>query len=262
MHVVLSATIVFFILGTCSACHRPEERPSSEASETVGEHQVAGPSSDCPTTSAEFWSWFRESASDLARRDFEHDVRYLNRLGRAVRCVSPDLAFEIGGRPGELRELVTSAEGLRSQIPTVQQLVGAAPEIPGWRVTAFRQRQAHGMDVSFQGVNLRPQDVRFSTEADGAKIGIHLYLPPVSRSKADAQAMASLLLLDTVLEEYDVMTQIGFIERHSMPEDLTTASLRPILELAVVVDAHKARAGRDIGSPDENQTPPDDKDSH
>jgi hypothetical protein len=49
--------------------------------------------------------------------------------------------------------------------------------------------------------------------------------------------MASFLLLDNALGEYDVEMKTGFIERHALPQEPEQRGLKPFNELPHTFDA-------------------------
>lgn len=191
---------------------------------------------------AAFWRWFQANAARLSAEVAKGpSERLLDEVQREIRKAVPGVAFELGFEgPRKPRVLVVSADGLREHFPEVQRLVAAAPaRIPGWRVVAFRQRFP-GFEVQIQGVHLRPGDVWFRSERDGGAVNVVLFVRPEAARTPDALRMAVLQLLDATVGEYDMETRVAGIDLRPLTGDPKQQGLRPLPELAAVVDAVKA----------------------
>ncbi len=73
----------------------------------------------------------------------------LDELQGQIHYVHPELWFEVGGHPRGPRELVVTAEGKVEIFPWVQDLVRAAPRIPGWEIIAFKQPQGFEFTIEY-----------------------------------------------------------------------------------------------------------------
>lgn len=164
-------------------------------------------------------------------------------LNGELKKVHPSLIFELAppDKDGK-RGLVVSADGDRKAFPAVKRLSGAAPALGGWRVIAFRPRHDDLANLALEvaGVTLDPKVVQYSSETSGGRLGLHLHLPGYKDGATELQ-MATMLLLDAVLGEYDVEAEIGFIELHPLGE--TTTDLKPLTALRTEVDLWKRSRG-------------------
>lgn len=188
-----------------------------------------------------FWRWFAENSATYLR--FEpgapNQSAVLNQLGKQLERVNRHLKFEIGLKPDSAgRELVISADGRQEAFPAVQALVAAAPALPDWEITAFRQRQNLG-DVSLQieGVEYSPESLWFTLRPEGEVIGVDLYLKGVADPTSEATLMVCFLMLDIALGEYDVETRVGTINPMLAPHDPETQGLKPFLTFPEEFDA-------------------------
>jgi hypothetical protein len=173
-----------------------------------------------------FWKWFVEHENELL--DCEADIKArFDKLHSALLRVHPDLVFEFGPK-GPRREFVISAGGIKSAFSAVASLVAAAPDLPRWRIIAFRPRRETIDRVQIGSTQVDPNDVAFSLLTRGAQIGLCLYLPGFSEENAALKQIA-YLMLDEALGEYDVETKIGLIrmlssespaeyQRYALPE--------------------------------------------
>lgn len=188
---------------------------------------------------ATFWEWFEGNARRLAAVQ-QPSEKLLDEVQRELQKAEPGLAFEIGFEgPKEPRVLVISADGARERFAAVQRLVATAPKMPGWRVVAFRQRKP-SLDVEYRGVRLAPRNVWFSSERVGGVVSVVVFVREAGSHPSPAVRGAVLLLLDTTLGEYDVETRVEGIDIRPLPNDPRAEGLRPLSELAGIVDGVKA----------------------
>ncbi|MFY2559797.1 hypothetical protein ACN469_19330 [Corallococcus terminator] len=135
------------------------------------------------------------------------------------------------------REIAISADGIKKHFATVQALVSAAPQIPGWSVVAFRQRKGAASIVHLGGLSLAPGDVWFRVEAQPSQpVSLYLYIRDFVQGERMRFAAAVYLLLDDVLGEYDVETKVGGIDFEALPQSPEEHGLRPLPDLATVID--------------------------
>lgn len=189
---------------------------------------------------AEFWRWFEGNARRLAAEQRPSEAT-LDEIQGELQKAAPGLAFEIGYEgAGVPRVLVISADGIRDRFADVKRLVAAAPpKLPGWRVVAFRQRKAD-FEVQYAGLRVHPRDVWFESEGVGGALNVVVHVRDAGSHPLPALQGAVLLLLDSALGEYDVETRIDGIDIRPLPRDPKAAGLKPLSELAAVVDAAKA----------------------
>jgi hypothetical protein len=116
-------------------------------------------------------------------------------LTELIGRVHPDLEFDIGPPEAGRREIVISAGGIRE----------------AWNVVTYRKRRPVGGTVTFQGLALSPDDVRFEFSPGGPGEGIVLYMPGYTRQEHSRYLALALLMLDTMLGEYDVEMKLGSI---------------------------------------------------
>lgn len=186
----------------------------------------------------QFWTWFQDNSDALRQIETAGSPELVDRLAAELRKVREGLVFEIGGNPGEERELIISADGIRELFPAVEALTASAPAIPGWKVIAFRPRIGTGFAIRFDDYELDPEDFWFRAVPDGDLLGLEIYLPGIGGEHHDTALSASFIMLDSALGEYDVVTRIGFIEHRVLPHDPEAAGLRPLEELPDTVDQY------------------------
>jgi hypothetical protein len=184
---------------------------------------------------ASFWEWFLANTQRLQTIHTGHEP-VAEELARQLQRINGDLTWEVSTANESPRELVISAGGIRAAFPSVQKLVAAQPFLPGWKIVAFRPRRNAALSVSFGSYELKPSAVWFSSEPDGQKLGLTLFIPGFVEGDNTA-TQAAYLLLDGALGEYDVETKVGFIQLKRAPPDPAKQGLKPFAQLPAVVDA-------------------------
>ena len=178
------------------------------------------------TKQQEFWSWFDRNTDRLFH--FEADqTAVFSELRAALDSVHPGLTFELGPVCEGKREFVVSADGIRELFPAVRALVAAAPDLPRWVVIPFRPPKDINLVVKMGGTTLGPEDVWFSAEPDGDRIGLCLFVRGLTRATWDLLGSASFLLLDNALGEYVVETRVGSIDWQTLPDKPKNLGLHP-----------------------------------
>lgn len=183
-----------------------------------------------------FWRWFAENEGRY--RNFElcgpEQDGLMRELDRALARVHRGLKYEIGkpDQEGAERELVISADGIRQLFPTVQALVGAAPALPGWKISAFRQpKDLSQISLEIPGVKVSPSDLWFALQPEGDRIGVSIYLSGFDDPTSQPAMLVGFLMLDCALGEYDVEMKVGTIATYTVPEDPVGQSLKPFPQL-------------------------------
>ena len=185
-----------------------------------------------------FWQWFQKHEAELIDYDPNTDGHgMVHRVGKELARVHSGLNFEFGGPEGGRKEFVVSAGGIKDVFPAVRRLVEAAPDLPRWKITAFRPRRSDLTDMRLKigELDLGPEDITFLAEPEGKKLDLVLYLPDYESTPDHVYEQAAFLFLDLALGEYDVATRIGAI-------DFRPADARPrdgahaLTELPALVD--------------------------
>jgi hypothetical protein len=185
-----------------------------------------------------FWRWFSDNSPRYF--EFEKDQEALfdelhDQLAKANSGTA--FAFEFGPIEDNARDFIISADGIREMFPAVERLVAAAPELPQWRVIAFRPRREVEFEIQMDDVKISHEDVWFHLGSQGDKIAIRLFLSGIEDVNSEAAGYISYLMLDTALGEYDVETKVGYIEREKAPANPEQQRLKPLRVLAEEFDA-------------------------
>ncbi|MFK7927662.1 MAG: hypothetical protein AB8H79_05720 [Myxococcota bacterium] len=197
-------------------------RSSSEADSALSQSGAAGQSPESGPKEEAFWNWFVENEERL-RKAVAADARAVlenDPMGAELQKVHPALLFELSvTRDQSKQELTITADGNRDAFPAVEALVRAAPSLEHWQVLAFRQPSPDlDFEIGMGDLVLSPQTTLYRSVPEGSRLGITIYLPG-DLSEQDTAKVASSILLDHVLGEYDVETLVGSIEWAALPQD-------------------------------------------
>lgn len=217
--------LVFVMTGLALGCHGKESDRGALTKRT----------DRSPQTDADraFWNWFVDHAPALAKERSMSDV--MKQVQRELKKLDRGVIAEIGSA-GDDRLLVLSADGDRKVFPMVQQLFAARPAVKGWKIVAFRQREAkRPMPVlSMNDRKLDPATLRYLAVRDHQKLDIQLYVPRYVEGD-EAIGLLALLALDHTVGEYDVETKLGAIDL--LPIERAPANAHELDDLVGEIDA-------------------------
>lgn len=187
-----------------------------------------------------FWDWFKSNSERYYILDMEDESMFDELISR-LKDIDKNLTFEMGpaGNDG-VREFIISADGIVESFSSVINLVGLAPALKKWKVVAFRPR-VKGDDIMVEygdDLLLSYDDIFFKYFPDSNKIGVELHI----RDYGDSEDIDSavFILLDSLIGEFDMEMEIGWIDRTILNED-NLDDLLPLLELRKIVDNNKVR---------------------
>lgn len=183
------------------------------------------------TKEERFWEWFAQHSRELIRVSTGKES-ICSELVRQLRKVDKGLVYAMGltvedGR----REFIVSADGIRSVFPAVKRLVKVAPDLPGWRIIAFRPGGIVDMTMKVGARDLGPDDLWFRACDREGVVVLDLYIRDYSETTAKPLGQAAFLLVDYALGEYDVETKLGALEFKPLPTDPVAEGLKPFREL-------------------------------
>ena len=159
------------------------------------------------------------------------------KLRNKLKVINENLTFAISPiKEGELRSLVISADGMKAGFEAVLDLVKVAPDHPNWKIISFRERlNKDNLSINFGGYNIGYDDIYFryvNEEEFGVELNIRNY------KSTGKEQNAIYILLDTLLGEYDTVTEIDWIEWVALDEN-NIDNLYPLIELRKLIDQKK-----------------------
>ncbi len=178
---------------------------------------------------AEFWTWF---VANKARFEGPPQDTPQQELAKRLKHVDKGLVFVVGHRQDRSGyELEISADGMRELIPTVREVVDAAPAIEGWTIHAFRQ--AHpGLSIEMGSRKLDAETVFFIAQPAQRGCDVVVFIEGYDDAP-DAMAEIGFILLDSTVGELAVMTKIEGLEFADAARRPPTA--RPLSQLGPVL---------------------------
>lgn len=186
-----------------------------------------------------FWKWFQANSDELRAVPFApyspDDIRW--ELDRQLSRIHKDLIFEFGPDIDGVHEFILSAEGIKDAFSSVQILVGSAPDLPGWKVTAFRPSAGWDLTFSLHGMRMSADDLWFESDVYDGKADVVIYIrKSLINEDYDTAGRLFFLILDHGLGEYIVATRIGYIDLQPLPDEPLPSEIKPISELSVIVN--------------------------
>ncbi len=180
---------------------------------------------------AAFWQWFQDNLDRFNR--FENDQeRLMDELSHQLHEVDENLVYEISTAKSSARELVISADGIKDSFPSVVGLTENAPDIPGWKITAFRPRvDITQFNLDYAGKELHAKDFYFWLQSEGSAIDLILCVPSLTEDNRNEFVNSCYVLLDMAIGEYDVTTKIRYIDHQPLPDNPESVRLKPLTEL-------------------------------
>jgi len=185
-----------------------------------------------------FWEWFTQNATRIREAGPEGLSRGVTQeLGSRLKRCHKGLTWEITPVDPANWVLCISADGNREVFPAVQEVVAAAPAIPGWSVVAFRQRGLLDVRLEFADHVLTYEDIWFTAERVGEGLSVTLWIKGLTRETDPMLSQAALILLDNALGEYDAVTRIVELNRGPLPKNPESKpGLHPLSQLPEMVD--------------------------
>lgn len=169
---------------------------------------------------AAFWSWFVKNEATLFEAT-NPDAPAFVELSKRLRKVQKDLTYEVSvqARAG-VRELIISADGVRSAFFAVEKLADAAPQLPRWKVIRFRPRMLNyaTVQLAMNGQSVSAEDLEYQLlvardkSAVGRSLGIRLFVRGCETEDDPQFTHIAFLMLDTALGEYDMETKVSLVE--------------------------------------------------
>lgn len=172
------------------------------------------------TGAVDFWEWLRANTARIQSGLPSRPQAVAEEIGRAFKRSYPDLAWEVGPNESGPWVFCVSADGNRDLFPEVMRAVQAAPEMPGWKVQAFRGRGPLSSELEMGGLKLGYEDV-WCGVVERAADGIRLVLC-VRGLTADNDPLltqAAVLMLPSAADEYDAVMKVKELGRDRLPDN-------------------------------------------
>jgi len=170
-----------------------------------------------------FWNWFGANACRIARAKSPIAEDLLDEVMDQLHRYNNGLYFEIGGHPDlPDRELIVTAEGKPELFAAVLQLCEVAPEIPGWKVIAFKQPMGFKFKIDVGAVQIDPAHAWFKCEIsknDSHQVDLTIAVPGYREENATDVAWACQLIIQSAIGERIATERISSVNPCEIPED-------------------------------------------
>lgn len=163
-----------------------------------------------------FWDWLSVNSARIRNVLPQNFETIGEEIGQVFTRYYPELAWEISPSRDSASLFCVSADGNGAFFPRVLDAVNAAPEIPGWKIQAFRPRGPLTVKLEMGGRKLDYDDIwRDVAPLDG---GVHVILLIRGLTPEDPKlGGAALILLDNAVGEYDAVMKIKKLGRGALP---------------------------------------------
>jgi hypothetical protein len=176
-------------------------------------------------SSIEFWEWFVKNSRRylyINTLSPEEKNKMLDEFEHALHRYCEALYFEIGGTREGKNELIFSAGGNRAYFDEVEELVSAAPSLSEWSVIAFKPPRGFRFKLNFEGSHINTDHIWFRPISfNGKKVALMLFFRDYTDLGRDAFISAAYIVLETILGERVVGSQIEYIDVAPLPKDTT-----------------------------------------
>lgn len=142
---------------------------------------------------AQFWQWFAlQAQAFLPLPSLEIIDDLVEQLASVDAALFPELS---SSGADTARELLITAHGDQSRFPMIRDLVDQAPDLPGWKIQAFKPPRGFDFQmVDLPGLSL--SDWRFvplKASPEFAELGLQLELPEQDRAKLDTETLTRII---------------------------------------------------------------------
>jgi hypothetical protein len=184
-----------------------------------------------------FWAWLAANTARIKSHDKRDFQRIGDEISKAFRSTYPDLVWEISPSDSQPWLFCVSADGNRELFPAVSRAVDAAPDLPGWKVQAFRSRGSLNGVIDMGGHKLGYENVWCSVDVHSGGVAVTLYIEGLSPATDEALKGVALILLDDAVGEYDAVMKIAQLNRGPLPANpVRRTDFFPLAELPQYLD--------------------------
>lgn len=193
---------------------------------------------------AKFWDWFLKN-EPLFYYGTEHPrnrIDIVEKITDQLKSLNQYLVFELSPiKEGEYKEFIISADGIKEAFAAVLEVVKYAPKHKNWRFIAFRPRmESDDLSISTGLIDFSYNDLFFRYVLTDKEFGVELNIRNFKYT--DWEKNALFVLLDSLVGEYDAVTEIDWLEWVELDEQ-EEEELFPFVELRKLVDERKEKRG-------------------
>lgn len=195
-----------------------------------------------------FWKWFVKNQNPflfITSVSPQEKDRMLNEFLEKLHAFDENLYFEMGGHPDDQKvELIITAEGNVEAFPSVEFLVGRAPEFESWEVIAFKPPMGTGFTTEYGGYTFDPEKIIFipmKNPNNPQAVGIKVCYPEYNEAERATFINATYIMLDVMLGEKSCAEDIDFLDAVQTPENISDYPFRSLSSISAYIEMVKAR---------------------
>jgi hypothetical protein len=114
---------------------------------------------------ADFWQWFQQNADafrEVVKSGKDIETQFFDVMSPKLNQLNEGFYFVTGMDKTQTAELIFTAEGRVVNIAAVEDLVGAAPKIEGWKFTAHKPALAiEDVNINMSGQLFNKENISF-----------------------------------------------------------------------------------------------------
>lgn len=162
---------------------------------------------------ADFWNWFRQHEQGFAaviKANGNIEKKVFDVIRPKLHQLNDDIFYAVGVHDGTV-ELVLTVDGKFKSIAAVEELVAAAPPMPGWKITAMKPAMGSGVGLRIAGFDFNSTNIHFYANENAAypdEIDITVVHDDYRDEEAKAMAQGVYLYLDNYLGELQFVSTI------------------------------------------------------
>jgi hypothetical protein len=196
-------------------------------------------------THDDFWNWFQQNEHDLYKvlsRGGDVGRDFFDRVASQVEQLYSGFLLLAGMSHEQTAELVFTVDGDVKRIAFVEDLVKAAPQIPGWRITALKAPvDLENMQINMNGFMFDDQRLSFyANEQEGYpdEVDITVVHQDLNDGNREQVTHGIFIFLDNYLGELNFVEDIDRLATVGVAE--AVKPLIPISKLRGFLEWRKA----------------------
>jgi hypothetical protein len=161
---------------------------------------------------ADFWNWFKQNEKHFFNVVKQHEnieKEFFNKLTPKLHAINTGYLFLTGMCDTDTVELIVTVDGTIKNIVFAEELVNAAPVLPGWKFTALKP--AMDMNIEMAGYNFTNENLSFYSNEDSQYpdiIDLTIVHSEFTESNKSAITQGTYIFLDNYLGELEFATTI------------------------------------------------------
>lgn len=200
-----------------------------------------------PDVVMSFWHWFAEHQREVWAMQ-NADEPFWDSVQAELHRVDEGLWFEMSGEMNQQREFVITAEGNEELFPLVDELVAAAPPLPGWVFVALMPALGFEFVTEYEGVRYDGSRMWFLpliSEQEPEGLGLRIGIPGLSKEHRERGRFIAWMVLRTALGERRAAEAVQYLEVVTLPEQPEEEGYIELPELEAYIAWRKRQAAGD-----------------